>query len=216
MKQKKYVPILLLLIILCIVAIFTITKILGNGATKKTENSTENVVKTTSETEMAVLDSGKNYKVYDLTENDNPKYAYEIYNSDGKIVDNGEVERSEPFFKYYSDTLLSVSFAGGTGPGAVSTLFYDVESDNFSESFWAVFDARDNKVLYMDDNTGLLVVRDIFDKAKYIKEFELDLAEQSIASNLIEEAKFINDSEVKVTYLAGEDGEEKTTTLQLD
>lgn len=200
------------------IVILAKTKIVNKSAEKIVKESTEKLVETTSETEsdMEVLESGANHKIYELTENGKPQYKYEIYNADGKTVDTGTVERMEPFFEYYSDKLLSISFSGGTGRCFMQTRFYDIEADKFSEDYWAVLTVDDHRVVYMDDDTRKLVVRDIFDKAKYSKEFKLDINSSSIASNLINEVEFLGDSEIKVTYLSGEDYDEKETTLQLD
>ena len=206
-KRNIYILNLFLCFILCVIAIFTITKFTNKGKKK--------VVEKNNQTELGtkILSSEKNYKLHDLTRDGKPLYIYEIYNESGQIVKNEKVERSCPALKYLSDTLLSIEISAGTN--LCLTQYYDIKADKFSEIFQTPLATQNNKVVYMKDSETL-IVRDIFDESRYVKEFRLDFSTSAVPATLIKEAEFVNDDKLKITYLSGEDYNETTEMLLLN
>lgn len=207
MKVKKRILISFLSLILCVIAIFTLTNITNQGTKKAAGQNNQTGL------EKNVIDYGKHYKVYDVTQNDEAKYTYEIYNESGKIVKKEDVEKNCPKLKYLSEALLSIELNAGTN--LCLTQYYDTKTDKFSEIFQTPFAIHDNKVVYMKDSETL-IVRDAFDKLKYNKEFRLDFSSSAVPATLITKVKFIDDNELEVTYLSGEDYNEITEILLLD
>ena len=53
-------------------------------------------------------------------------------------------------------------------------------------------------------------------KSRYVKEFRIDFSPSVAPATLIKEAEFVNDDELKITYLSGEDYNEMTEILLLN
>jgi hypothetical protein len=167
--------------------------------------------------DIDIISSGKNFKVYDITKDNQPEYRYEIYNDKGEIVKSETVWRIEPHIEYLDDnTLLSIRISVGTGTALCQ--YYDVKTGVFSEIFESVKSAEYGKVVYMDslNNKFKLIVRDIFDKLVYYNEFELDFSPIANPSDVLLDVKFLNENTLQVSYLSGDEYDEKTTIIKLD
>jgi hypothetical protein len=167
-----------------------------------------------------VVDFGSNHKIIDLSgdmndSNYSPMYHYEVYNNDDVVV-LSETEGFCPKIIYLTKSLMSISWGAGTETWL--TQYYNIKEDIFSEIFVSPLEMHNNKVAYSDYSVSrgetLLIVRHVFDKSRYYKEFYLeDLSE---AASPIRKVTFINNTEIKVTYLAGNDYEKKSVILKLD
>ena len=163
-----------------------------------------------------VIDAGKNFKVYDVTKNNQPEYRYEIYNNTGVTVKNETVWKSYPNIAYINDNnLLSIYI--GVGAGTFLVQYYDIEKDLFSKTFESPAIAEYGKIVYMVllDDQIKLAVSDIFDSAEYYKEFELDFSPVANPIDALKEVKFVDEFNLQVLYLSGNDYEEKTVNLTL-
>lgn len=139
-------------------------------------------------------------------------YSYEIYNKKGKLVKKEDVQQQGPRIEYVSDKLLSIGLVAGSY--VISTQYYDIENDVFSEIYETPLAVHENMVVYVDE-TKKLIVRDIFDSSKYYKEFKLNFADSAVPVSLINKVKFIEDKKLQVTYLSGKKYKEVTEYLVL-
>lgn len=166
-------------------------------------------------TDKRILSSGKNHKLFDLTEEYIPEYLYEIYNNSGEIV-KSETMVEFPTITYPSGSLLSIEWGAGTGVYLAE--YYDINKDLFSDTYQCPLAVQGYKVAYVEHSDdfidGKLVISDIFDRANYYKEFYLD--DMSSITTPVSKVEFIDQKEVKVSYFMGEDNEEKTKILQLN
>lgn len=164
-----------------------------------------------------VIHSGKNYKIFDVSKNeDNPEYVYEIYDNSGKCVKQVLHLRIEPEIKYVNRELLQIQEGGGTN--VIETHYYHVKKNQFSDGYEEPIAVSKDKVAYMMlvKDKIKLVVRDIFDKNKYYQEFALDFALSPFPGDVLDEAEFLSAKELKVSYFAGDDYEERTKVLSLN
>ena len=119
-----------------------------------------------------------------------------------------------PHIITYDDSLVSVSVQAGTGIYTCWTYYYSVEDDVFSEEFYAVFQRKDNRIIYAECDT--VVVRDIFSEAEYYQVFS-DF--EGISKKTVEPiigAEFTDDGmKISVTYL-NENFDEITVIFDLN
>lgn len=197
MKRKIFLAVIILFVLASLGTIFTLAQ--ANISDEK------------------MMDSGKNFKVFDISSNNNPEYRYEIYDNHGNIVKSEIAFRVEPKITYSADrTLLSIQIGGGTG--VFLTQYYDILKDLFSEIYDSPFAVKNRKVAYMELSNGNLelVVRDIFDKSEYYKGFKLNFSPVANPADAIINAKFLGESTLEVTYLSGEKYDSTTVALQLN
>ncbi len=162
-----------------------------------------------------IVSSGENFKVFDISQDMHPEYLYEIYDNSGEVV-KSETMFAFPTITYVSDTLLSIEWGGGSDTWLGQ--YYDIDKNICSNIIQSPFALLEQKIVYLalsDDVTGhKMVVSDVFDETKYYKELHID--DLSSAINPILSVEFINNQELKVCYLSGEDYEEKTQVFQID
>jgi hypothetical protein len=163
-----------------------------------------------------LLESGDNFKVYDITKDNQPQYRYLIYNSNGVIVKNETVWRFPSITLMRDNTFLSISIGAGTG--VFSTQYYDIERDLFSEAFQTPLVAEHGMVVYVDifERGFKFIVRDIFEKSKYYKEFELDLSPVTNPADAVSQIEFLDRDRLTITYLSGLEYVEKTSIFCLN
>jgi hypothetical protein len=163
-----------------------------------------------------LLESGENFKVYDITVDRQLEYRYEIYNNDGILVKNERVWPFPSIATICDNTILSIT--RGVGTGTFQTQYYDIERDLFSEIFEMPFAAEHGMVVYADIVGGgfILVVRDIFDASNFYKEFELDFSPTAIPANVVYHVEFLDSKRLLLTYLSGVEHDERTAILNLD
>jgi len=113
------------------------------------------------------------------------------------------------------DSLLSIEI--GVGTGTWLTQYYDVDKDIFSEMFESPITIQRDKIAYIKifDNTYKLIVRNIFDKSKYYKEFNIDLSPVANPIDALVHLEYLNGDRLQITYLSGKDYVEKNSIFQL-
>jgi hypothetical protein len=164
-----------------------------------------------------LIESGDNFKVYDITKNNQPEYRYEIYNNNGVVVKNETAWRTYPHITtLFGDTALSITQAVGTG--TFLTQYYDIGRDLFSEIFETPFTAEHGMVVYVDISEGdfKLIVRDIFDISEFYKEFEMDFSPVANSPDAVRHVEFLDRNTLQVSYLSGVEYSEKMVTLRLN
>ena len=142
-------------------------------------------------------------------------YSLENLISVSEIVKREIVLRKPPEITYLGDSLLSIEI--GVGTGTWLTQYYDVDKDIFSEMFESPITIQRDKIAYIKifDNTYKLIVRNIFDKSKYYKEFNLDLSPVANPIDALVHLEYLNGDRLQITYLSGKDYVEKNSIFQL-
>ena len=165
------------------------------------------------EGKSVVIDEDKYYLVkrYDTF----PEYTYELFNELGDMVFDGYAYRP-PIIEYVSTNLISIRL--GHGSTEIEHIFYDISKESISISYWyniAVDSVRNLTayLYYYPNGKPVLRVRDIFDKTKYFKEIDLGLPKG--APGLIENAEFLLNGSLMVTYYKGEDFVKTTEVILL-
>ena len=169
-----------------------------------------------------IISSGKNFIVYDITKDNqleySPEYKYEIYDRNGKIVKSAIVWRINPDIDYViSDTLLYIRISVGTGTFLMQ--YYDICKDTFSQIFESPALAGFGRVVYMgftDEDGMKLVVRDIFNESLYYREYRLDFSPTAIPADALQNAEFLDENTIRITYLSGDNYIEKEAVLHID
>jgi hypothetical protein len=172
---------------------------------------------TTEGLHSLVVSHGKNFKVYNITKDGQLEYRYEITDNSGRIVKTETVLRVSPDIFYLDDeTILCIKT--GAGAGLFFTQYYDTNLSMFSKIYTSPILAQHGMVVYMQssEQTLQLVVRDIFDKTEYYKEFELDFSPTANPADSLLRAEFLDDHTLEVSYLSGKDCHTQTATLNLN
>ena len=163
-----------------------------------------------------MISSETNFKIYEIAADAQSEYRYEIYDKNGDVVKN-EITSRYPNICYMHDgTLLSINI--GVGTGISLTQFYDINRNIFSELFFSVVSEGQGNIIHMTvlDDTIRLVVRDIFDKSKLYKEFELDFSPVANPVDAIISVDFLDENVFEISYLSGEDYIAKTRVFEIN
>ena len=176
------------------------------GCTEKAADADPN------ETSVKVLEENTHYKLMQIGYG----YAYEIYDSDGNVIDAKEFMDREPRITMINDHLLQWITQAGTGTATNWGYYFDYSGNQKSQVFQCIYDASDTLVCHGGGSPGVLVVENIFDKAQYELEIRAFAHDFSPAAEPILSAVFSEDStKLTVTYLSGEDYEEVTEIFDL-
>lgn len=143
---------------------------------------------------------------FTIINNGDLTYTYEIRDVNGNMLLYESQCKREPHIEMLSDNLLKCMISFGTGIGAQSTFYVNVESGDISEVFNAVYDEHDGKTVYhaFINSKHYMIVQDIFDKEAYCKELEIDGAFYS--AQPVIRAEFSEDaSSLDIVCLVGED-----------
>lgn len=163
--------------------------------------------------QMEIIDSGKYYCIY---KSNSTQVSYNIYDIGGKVILSEKTDRPIKI-NMINDNIVDIEI--GMGSGVAVHKYYGVEQNLFSQDFSFVLSNQNELVAYMEVSkespfeNRKVIVRNIFDKNLFYKEFQLDFSK---VDTPIIEAKFLKDgSTLKLTYLSGEDRTQSTTTLDL-
>lgn len=172
----------------------------------------ENISNNKSE-QMEVLDSGKYYRIYKGSTN---QIRYDIYNYGGEIVLSEETEHPLEI-RTINGNIIDIEI--GMGTGITIHKYYDVDENVFSQEFQYVLSNLEQLIAYVDVpkanplENRKVIVRNIFDKQLFYKEYELDF---SYVDTPVIEAKFSRDgAALHLTYLSGEQKTQVSTVLEL-
>ena len=167
-----------------------------------------------------LMGEDKNYKLYVHKSDVVPDlYSYIIFDNDGKELFSDQVVR-EPNIRYVGENIIEIMIGWGTD--SWSYTYYDVQKGIISEEFKNVRICFDGKIAFgRNDSTGLwLIVRDIFNKNTYYKEFEFKadynyMIQATTAFELIEPIKRVDGDVLVVVYLYGDEQELKCELVHL-
>jgi len=153
-------------------------------------------------------------KYYMLLQGDNRYYYYLIYDENRNIVDEGGSYWRSPEISMINDSIVRIRTQAGTGVSTSSTFYYNAKKDVISRRFNSVYDQTDELIVF--SHYRKLIVRDIFDKTVYYKEFSIFNAELADSVDPFIDAEFINSGkQIKVTYLSGATYAEGTEIINL-
>lgn len=140
----------------------------------------------------------------------NFEYYYAIYDSDGKIVTEGEGK--QPVIDYIDSTIIRLGINAGTS--VLCTTYYDTKNNRLSEVYISPIAAKYGRVAFLDyrGKDEVLIVKNIFDE-DYYEEFFLDFSSMVTPVN---NAEFLDKNTLYISYLSGEGHEEKDKKLKLN
>ncbi len=140
----------------------------------------------------------------------NYEYYYAIYNTDGRIVQEGEGK--QPGIWYINGNIIRVGINAGTN--TLCTTYYDTKNDRLSEVYISPVAVKYGRVAYVSfrQKDAFLVVKNIFDE-DYYQEFYLDF---SFGVSLVYDAEFLDRNTLLIYYKSGEEYEKKLRILKLD
>ena len=161
-----------------------------------------------------VIASGTHYVIYEIIDNDEIAYRYEIIGINGDIVKSETTWTYPNIISMFDDAVLSIS--RGAGTGTFSTQYYDISRDVFSDIFLSPMAEEYGCVVYLDviNDTIKLVVRDIFDKSMLYKEFEIDFSPTANPIDALKHIEFIDKNTLTIKYLSGTEYIEKTAIVR--
>ncbi|MBQ7346490.1 MAG: leucine-rich repeat protein [Clostridia bacterium] len=140
-------------------------------------------------------------------------YDYEIYDKDGNTVRAEQTTRPLSIDMLDEDT---VDIQIGYGTGIQCHTYYSVSKNLFSEEYSYVVAASGSLVAYIDGSMQdrKLIVRHIFEKEEFYKEFALDFSDKT--DTPIKSATFFSDEKtLQTTYLARDQQTEVTVILPI-
>ena len=162
-----------------------------------------------SRSKKAIWESGVHYEVSNVGSVEKKEFQYRVYDQQHNTIDSGCTDDIEPIF-YENDGFLRLSL--NYGSGAAEYKYYDVSKGLVSEWYKTVLSDRFTQegvlVAYLsrEENTVVVAIQDAFDKTVFYKTFSAEFPMKFSPST---QAEFISDTQLKITYLTGEDNDEK-------
>ena len=162
-----------------------------------------------SRSKKAIWESGVHYEVSNVGSVEKKEFQYRVYDQQHNTIDSGCTDDIEPIF-YENDGFLRLSL--NYGSGAAEYKYYDVSKGLVSEWYKTVLSDRFTQegvlVAYLsrEENTVVVAIQDAFDKTVFYKTFTAEFPMKFSPST---QAEFISDTQLKITYLTGEDNDEK-------
>lgn len=160
------------------------------------------------------IESGSQYEILEL----GPwEYAYVIYDMHGNVINRVETGGAYPEISLLEDNILDAQVKKGTG--IIVHQYYNLSENLISEEYQDVIAYCNGNVAYIDvpqedplQNQRLAVQR-IFEEDALPKTYDVDFG--PVVFPVID-AHFINDGDaIIITYLAGEELNESTQTIDL-
>ena len=142
------------------------------------------------------------------------EYYYIIYNNDKKIVKEESHYGPSPVINYIDNGTIEILLQAGTN--MFYCTYYDINNDNFSDQYESPIICEYEKIVYLDYNKNpfTLVVRNIYDTNKFLKEFILE--DISLAVSPIIKAEFLDENTLNIVYMSGQEFKEKAVLLNLN
>ena len=122
----------------------------------------------------SIVQSGDNYRIIRICENDFWEMRYELLSNDGRIAKYFETSRPA-WIEHVGENIVGLTVSAGTN--VRWSQFYMVSDDVSSEVFHNAILTEGETIAFMalsDDDRRKLVVRDIFDTGTFYQEFFLD------------------------------------------
>jgi len=143
-------------------------------------------------------------------------YSLKLYDKNRRTIKEYEFGM-EPSINIISENPLIYEFHGGIG--AYWSFYYDYSDEKVSQDYKNIVSMHDLKIAYMTYKEGtdqaVLVVGNIFDTKNNQREYIRDFSKIANPTYLITDFKWINDTEIEVTYLVGDDYRSITEKIDL-
>lgn len=152
-------------------------------------------------------------KYFKIIKQADAEYYYIIYNDDKKIVKEGSHYGPSPVINYIDNDTIEIMLQAGTN--MFYCTYYDINNDRFSDQYESPIICEYEKIVYLDYNKNpfTLVVRNIYDTNKFLKEFILE--DISLAVSPIIKAEFLNENTLNIVYMTGQEFKEKSLVIDL-
>ena len=143
---------------------------------------------------------------FTLTRNDDFTYSYRVVDANGNLLFENENFHREPKITVVAPTVYGLVTQTGTGISTNWAVFCDVQNCKTSEYFYYVLAAKGDYVIYVDliDLEPVIIVQNIFDKAKYYQEYKLE-DPSPVAADIVNGCQIDSDGDAICTYYAGDD-----------
>ena len=200
----------------CLLLIFTTITLCGCTVAKTEEETTETSLQTESISYTSRIIDESDY--FTVINNGDFTYSYEIRDKSGNIILSDNSEKRTPHINMMDENTVKLMIQRGTGISTQITFFVNVETGMVSEDFISVFDEYNGRIAYhlYQNSKHYMIVRDIFDKEAFYKEFEIDDDIYAVADAVVS-ADFSQDGKkLTVIYLAGEDYKETETVFFIE
>ncbi|MBE6754815.1 MAG: hypothetical protein E7559_10795 [Ruminococcaceae bacterium] len=154
-------------------------------------------------------EAGTNFEVSNAGSIESKEFQYQVFDNQHNIIDSGCTDNIEPIF-YANNGFLRLSLDYGSG--ATEYRYYDVSKGLVSELYRAILSDRITNdgilVAYLthEDDTVVVAIQDAFDEKAFYKTIK---GEFPIIFSPSTQAEFISDNQLRLTYLTGEDYDEK-------
>lgn len=213
--MKKHIS-----ISVCIISlIFLLSSCTDKTENKKVDNTSKNQTNVSKSSDIITIEDIKNPQIieeekhYILLQGDG-NYYYYIYDDDKEVVKEGGFYWRKPNISMVNNNIVKFYTQAGTGISTATSFYYNVEKDVLSRWFNSVYDETDELLVFSDHKK--IIVRNIFDKTAYYREFTKFNNELSDVVEPFVNAEFINNNkQIKVTHLTGKDLKEITEIINL-
>ena len=153
---------------------------------------------------------------FTLVRNDDFTYSYRVVDVNSNLLFENEDNPRKPKVTVVAPTVYGLITQTGTGLSTNWAVFCDVENSKTSEFFSYVLAAKGEYVIYVDliDSEPVIIVQNIFDKAKYYKEYKLE-DPSPVAADVVKDFQFDSQGNAIATYYTGEDYELVELTINI-
>lgn len=137
---------------------------------------------------------------------DTGTYSYKIYSFSGELLEEAKNIYGNMYIENMGNDLLHIYLSAGTN--VTQEWFVNRKTEKKSEVFENILAINGNTIAYMkldDNNTFILVIRDIFDQSKLYHEIKRDFSPLATGDMIIENLRFINNYSIQIDYLQGID-----------
>ena len=143
-------------------------------------------------------------------------YSYKVTDYKDRVLALEENLTKLPKQQYLQHDIVGICIQAGTGLSTNYATYYDLENSLISETFYYVLTAEDRYVVYADrrNDEHFIIVRDIFDKEQYYKEYKLENV-SPVAADFAICGDFDSDGNIIITYLSRDDYKKTEYTIEL-
>lgn len=163
-----------------------------------------------------VVSQDKNFKVYMWRFEDDwfdPRWEYVIYDASGKVVREPDYIDSS-YNITQTDEIVTIRVGSES---SYSVEYYDIVSNRFSPVFmtpiWLGNDIAVTKDFMYSE--VVVVAQDKFDPNVFYREYKFDVSPVEYASEAFISLECVNEHQVALTYLSGENFTETTTVIDI-
>ena len=136
--------------------------------------------------------------------NEDKTYRVQVLNAGNKVLFEKDKLANVPFETKISDTIVELSWATGSGANDFEAIYWNKETGNISQLFWAPKGTDGVRIAYPSEDQTKVIVQDLFDKDSYCKEYELKNAAEKNGNVITGGKLHDNKKTVIVSYNSSE------------